>query len=105
MVTTKHYTVTVTIGVGIDQPELSDLKVYPNPANGKTMVFVSLSRAAQVKARLRSLNGRLVGIQSLDLPAGVSSFDLSLEDITPGIYLLQLQGDGFTAVRKVMVVR
>ena len=102
---TKHYTVTVTIGVGIDQPELSDLKVYPNPANGKTMVFVSLSRAAQVKARLRSLNGRLVGIQSLDLPAGVSSFDLSLEDITPGIYLLQLQGDGFTAVRKVMVVR
>jgi len=101
----KTYTVTVNILLGIDKTELSNFKVYPNPANKQTMVYISLSRATKLSATLYGLNGEMLSSQSLYLPAGASRFGVNLDKLSSGIYLLQLKGDDFSVERKLVVIR
>ena len=75
---------TDTSDVGVQAYVLTRATVFPNPANDRVVVE---SETSVTKATLFDLNGRLVRTVNLD---GANRFELGVNDLTAGFYMLQL---------------
>ena len=76
-----------TVGVGVPAYVVTRATVYPNPANDRVVVE---SETPVQKAVLFDLNGRAVRIANVN---GSGRFELEVNDLTSGFYLLQLTFD------------
>lgn len=84
---------------------------YPNPFNAETNIEYSLPNQSHVSLKIFNMLGHL--IQELDLgsqPAGFHQLNWEAKDqigkpLASGIYVYQIEADGFLATRKLLVVR
>jgi len=91
--------------VGIDEmPAYSDLNIYPNPVNDILNVEFNLTRSSNVELKVYDLLGKVV-YEDLEgyNQSGVKNYSLRLGDLHSGIYLLKLNVDGQTYVKKITV--
>ncbi len=79
--------------VGLDNNELPDISVYPNPSSGIITI-----EAKNSMVHITDLNGRLIGSYTLN---DMISVDLS--GYGKGLYLLEITSDEHTSVRRVIV--
>ena len=105
-----HLPVTMKIAVdvklGVEDYGAQSLfaTVAPNPASDKTFVQFFNPSQGQVQFELYSLQGQLVQRVSADFSEGSREFELSLEDLTKGFYLLRVRhSDGENQIVKVVV--
>ena len=82
-------------GVGIDEAEVSNVSLFPNPA---TSTF-TVSATGMKEATVIDLNGRTVMTQSA--ADGTATFDVST--LAKGTYFVRIVGEQATAVRKLVV--
>jgi hypothetical protein len=83
--------------VGLDQMNISEMNVFPNPTNGE--VNVSLPENATVTVQIFDAQGKLVAEQ-----ANVSNNDkLNISNVTPGVYMVRLSAEN--AVQTFRVVK
>ena len=82
-------------GVGIDEAEVSNVSLFPNPA---TSTF-TVSATGMKEATMIDLNGRTVMIQRT--ADGTATFDVST--LAKGTYFVRIVGEQATAVRKLVV--
>ncbi len=82
----------VTIGVlGIDDKEAQNLSIYPNPFNGKTTIYYSLTEPSLVSLQIYNTYGQLI-----DTPVnsyhhnGNHRVQWKAEGLPAGIYLIHL---------------
>lgn len=81
---------------GIDEPQSSSLKVYPNPSSG--IFTVENSQAGQVI--ITDVTGRVVVSQKVN--SGVNNIDLSAQ--SEGCYFMTMQfADGTAAVERIVI--
>ncbi|MCB2197846.1 S8 family serine peptidase [bacterium] len=80
---------------------------YPNPFNAMTTVRFTTPVTGSVNVAVFDLLGRQVAtLHRGTLEAGRHMLSLSLEDQASGIYFVRMQaGDGFEAVRKVVLIK
>ncbi len=71
--------------VGISEPEISELKIHPNPANDK--VWIRSEHEVQ-SVRIYSMDGRLMREQYVR-SAGQETQRISLQGMKPGLYLIE----------------
>ena len=79
---------------------------YPNPFNPTTQINFDLPDAGQVQLVIYDLTGRAV--QTLvngNLPAGSHLVTFDASQLSSGVYLYRLSSPGFTATRKMMLVK
>lgn len=79
----------------------------PNPANSNAVIRFSLPTAAAVSLAIFDVLGRRVAVP-LDhalLPAGSHDVPVRTGGWTPGLYLYRVEAGGFSASRKMLVVR
>lgn len=80
-------------------PEEEDdkgIRIYPNPAGA----FIRVETATPYrKAELRDASGRIIRVETLD---GRQQFDLDLQQVPRGVYILQLNGTQGNAVKKII---
>lgn len=94
----------VTIGLP-DSYRLSE--AYPNPFNATTSFTLSVQARQEVTVAVYDLMGRLVRT----LYAGVleanqaQAFTFEASDLPSGVYIIQAQGETFTASQRVMLVK
>jgi hypothetical protein len=85
------------------------LQNYPNPFNGGTVIIFSIPDAADVSLILYDITGKEIKIlASENLSAGQHQFSLGTKDfekLTSGVYLYKLSTPGFSAVRKMIVLK
>ncbi len=77
---------------------------FPNPFSNETNVNLNLVKGSQVSVEVYNLTGQKV--IDLDLgykPAGHSSFTISAEDLTTGIYFYTVQAGAEKVTRKMIV--
>lgn len=87
---------TIQLCVGNGIADYSDqVSVYPNPATNSIVVFYNNLNVKQIE--LYSMMGQL--LQRVEANEGISK--LSLDNQTPGMYIVKLIGDDFTAVKKI----
>ncbi|HEC79187.1 MAG TPA: T9SS type A sorting domain-containing protein [candidate division WOR-3 bacterium] len=91
-----------------DEPvALSNLAVFPNPADAGVNIRFNLAQSTGLKLRLYDATGRLVvDTKEVRYPAGSNSAVLSLEELSSGIYFLGIfKGSEEVLRNKLIVVR
>ncbi len=87
-------------------PASPTLTVAPQPIRGEGTVHISLPRAARVRISIHDMLGReCLTVGEGDAPAGVSSFSVSVAELSPGVYLMRLHTGAVTVLRQFLVVR
>jgi len=87
--------------------DISNFKVYPNPAKNQATVSFSLPEAIGGRIILVDLSGRERQVLQPDIyfPAGSHRFDFDLSTVVEGIYLITLYSNKGVQTQRLMVVR
>ena len=85
-----------------DVAELSELKAFPNPASSELTLAFSSLKGQDAELRLSNVSGQLVRTQMISTQAGPNALRLPVQDLTPGLYLLQLRSAGQVQTLKVV---
>jgi len=79
---------------------------YPNPFNPETTIAFALPQAGHVTlAVYNALGQRVALLLSETRPAGRYEATWNAAGLPSGLYLYQIQADGFQAVRKMMLIK
>ena len=72
---------------------LAGLEVFPNPAVAQLSVEYELKQTADIQASITDMNGRTLKIFALrqDVAPGIYRETTTVEDMPPGVYLVQVQ--------------
>ena len=98
--------IAVDVKVGIEENVAQTLQAYvaPNPASEKAVVHFFNPSQGQVQFDLYSLQGQLLAKESSHFDSGSQRFELSLQDLTKGFYLLRIRhANGWRQTVKVVV--
>ena len=105
-----HLPVTMKIAVdvhlGVEDHKTQSLyaTVAPNPASDKAVVSFFNPAQGQVQFELYSLQGQLIQSATGNFNEGSQGFELSLEDLTKGFYLLRIRhNNGWGQTVKVVI--
>ena len=86
--------------------EFAVLNNYPNPFNSSTTIKFSIPRTANAELIVYDLLGREVTtLHSGLLSAGEHRCDFSSTGLPSGVYVYHLQGDDFSAARKMLLLK
>lgn len=81
--------------VGIEnQLNISNLKNYPNPFKTNTIIEFVIDQPEVLSVSVYDLNGRKVKESAQYFPSGQNQFLIDLSNNNPGIYLLNISGNG-----------
>lgn len=70
--------------------------VYPNPGNGQfTMEIASTQLSGNIEMRVMDLNGKVMYTESIPVAANKLIKQITLNDLSTGIYLLEVQGNNW----------
>ena len=95
-----HLPVTMKIAVdvhlGVEEDEVQSLfaTVAPNPASDRAVVSFFNPSQGEVQFELYSLQGQLLRHEAAAFGEGSQQYELGLQDITKGFYLLHIKHDG-----------
>lgn len=102
-------TVTYTTPNAVDenQPHAFALhQNYPNPFNPATTITFQLASRSQASLRIFNLLGQEIAtLVNAELPTGPHSFRWNAEGFSSGVYVYQLEAEGFLATRKLVLTR
>lgn len=92
-------TIRVLLSTGVAEQEIEQFaQIYPNPADNHLTIYFPES-PEKVLVELRDLNGRIVSSSAEAYPVSMK-FDLSAID--PGVYIIRIQTDNNTFIRKII---
>ncbi|TQD38571.1 T9SS type A sorting domain-containing protein [Haloflavibacter putidus] len=78
-----------------DNPVLTDVSIYPNPANGN-MVNIQTKEAGSIQVNVFNMLGKQVMTKTVNN-------SLNIQTLATGVYLLQITQEGKTATKKLIV--
>jgi hypothetical protein len=78
------------------------LKIYPNPSNGKFTIDLENGTVAQT-VKVYSIIGSLV--QEIAVNKNSKSIDVDMTGLNEGIYIVKVEGDGKTFTHKINIVK
>jgi|GEM_PF-4200878 len=87
------------IPVSVENQEIAEKKVQPNPNNGQ--FFIEFEKEQFVEVKILNLNGQNVYSGKMSVKKGKQNFDFS--HLTRGIYFLQLISNEKTATQKFVI--
>jgi hypothetical protein len=77
--------------------------VYPNPSNGNYTVKISSPTTDKIKLQLVDVTGRIVWQNAEQLNEGDNYYSYSLQNQTPGTYLLIINGNTISDSKKLVI--
>ena len=78
---------------------------YPNPTAGRVMLRLSLPESGLYTLDVVDMLGRAVRSTEVEARVGINEIPLSLEDQSPGTYMVIVEMEGSRLIRKVVVSR
>ncbi len=99
-----------TIGIQNISGEIPDKfelgQNYPNPFNPVTNIKFSIPNAGNVKLVVFDIAGKEVGeLVNDNLNAGTYKYDFNASHLSSGVYFYKIQAEGFTDVKKMILVK
>jgi len=94
---------TVEEETGINQKNLTGIKIYPNPTDAKSTLTVNLAIAGNLTISLNDLTGKeLFKLYNAFTNAGEFTKTFSIETLPIGVYYLKITHNGNVAVEKII---
>ncbi len=79
---------------------------YPNPFNPATNIRFGIPKAGQVKLSVYDIAGRELSVLvNKELSAGSYKTEFNGEQMPSGTYFYKLEADGFTEVKKMILIK
>lgn len=79
---------------------------YPNPFNPVTNIKFSIPKAGNVKLAVFDITGREVAeLVNQNLKAGTFNYDFDASHLASGMYFYRLTGEGFSEVKKMILIK
>ncbi len=96
-----------TEGLEGGEPQMTRLlSVLPSPASVSAAVTFQAPAGTPIKLKILDLAGRTIAvIHDRAAPGGVYSVQVNTMDMLPGIYFAVLQSEGYTAAKRLTIVR
>lgn len=79
------------------------VQVFPNPANGIAYCTVDLPKGGQLDGQILGLDGRVVSTFKENLTGTSTRISLSIKDLSPGLYVVQVKSGIYTGREKLVV--
>ena len=95
-----HYSKILEVKLGLQDK----IEIFPNPVENKLFVAVETGQRDFLQLRLTDLNGRLIDQRkiSIDQAATRKTYQMKIEDLAPGVYLLTAITSNMQMVRKIV---
>ncbi|MES2732948.1 MAG: RICIN domain-containing protein [Bacteroidota bacterium] len=87
------------------QQEQPLVSVFPNPATDHLTIRYNFAHATTAKLKLIDVMSRVSATHSQAVEAGSQEVDMSISNIKPGIYFLQMQLGAEKAMQKVVITK
>lgn len=84
------------ITVGISSFENSNVTVYPNPFQNDIFVNYTSQSTQNISLKIYSVEGKLVQSKSFVASNGLNKFNISVNDLSSGIYHYSLTSENST---------
>ncbi len=101
-----------TVGVNNENSFVKDFKLeqnFPNPFNPATKINFTLDKAALVTLKVFDLNGKEVSSLINEKNYGVGNYSINFDaakyNLNSGVYFYKLEANGFSEVRKMMLIK
>jgi hypothetical protein len=92
-----HLVVTEGSTLGVEETEMENISMYPNPANENvTLNFVS-TEGGNYQISISDINGKLVSSQNYLAKTGNNGQQISLSGMNAGIYLVTITNENGNA--------
>jgi hypothetical protein len=100
------YTKTGTVGIEKVNEDNMAMTIYPNPATNSTTVSVSLSTSQEISLEIYDMQGRLVKALAKErVSQGTKQFNVSLTDMSTGMYYARLITENSTFEKKLVITK
>lgn len=93
-----------TTGLADMNKNVQTMNMYPNPCEGNSSLFLNSVSAFNAKLRVFNSLGDVVSEQSVNISQGQNRIDLSLNHLSPGVYLVNLRS-GQSGLTKRLVIK
>jgi hypothetical protein len=102
----KYTAAPSTVGIKESTKNLSSsFGVYPNPAKETTSIHVNAPKAMESTVQLFNSLGEVVYQKNINLVEGKNKIDMSLENLTSGVYFANLKTENSSLSKKLIVNR
>ena len=79
---------------------------YPNPFNPKTNIHFAIPVNGNVSLKIYNINGKEIAVYHKGyMQAGIYNAEIDASNWTSGVYFYKLEAVGFTAVKKMMLIK
>lgn len=86
----------------LPEPE-ADIKLFPNPSNGLSLIQIDLETAENVSVDILSVDGRLIASKDYGVLTAVNQLPVVTESYAQGVYMVQIKVGNTQKVLKLMV--
>lgn len=94
------------LGIKNNSGSLSNVALFPNPANDAAKVRINSSKAGSVSVKVYNQVGQMVYESgSKDLAAGITDFELATQNWAAGLYNVLIQSSQGSVAKKLNVVK
>lgn len=92
--------------IGIEENNINDFNIYPNPAKESTTIEFSLNSAADVSYTLVSITGQVIAeVSAQEYGVGNHSITINTTELTNGIYYLSFRAGNAIENKKVAIFK
>lgn len=88
------------IPVGIEEPDRTDIFIYPNPVNDRITIESLNQDYRDIVVNIFSNDGRLISSEKYSVIPELKYLDISF--LKPGIYFLKIDSESFSASKKII---
>ena len=91
--------------IGLDEvANVSNINLFPNPANEATTVSFALNNASDVNVTVTNLAGQEVYANALgNVAAGTSEVSINTAELSNGVYMVNVVVDGAASTQKLVI--
>ncbi|WP_158871107.1 T9SS type A sorting domain-containing protein [Maribellus comscasis] len=100
--TVNNFTICVGFTVGINHPEKSNLKIYPNPTSGIVYVEFPSNVGEKLEVSVFNATGREVLNQS---QINTGRFEIEMSNFVSGVYFIKIKGKDKVLPQKLILSR
>lgn len=90
-------------GINSLEPKLSNMSIYPNPANGFVAVEFNSEKAGNAVVSIVDLQGKTLQTRKTTLKSGKNSIQLNTSSLAPGLYITKVEMENSIAIKKIIV--
>ena len=97
------FELTYQIITDINENNITDLSIFPNPASSTMNVMLTTEEAGQLTFRVSDMAGRTISTESVESLGGEMMHTLNVSNMAKGLYLLSIEGNHGKSVHKFIV--